>query len=67
MITGVFNVFFNFFGNSIHFSIIDNIFSVISQIISFLKDLVFAALIYKALNQGTVKLPVIDKLIDKYI
>ena len=67
VITGVFNVFFNFFGNSIHFSIIDNIFSVISQIISFLKDLVFAALIYKALNQGTVKLPVIDKLIDKYI
>ena len=67
LITGVFNVFFNFFGNSIRFSIIDNIFSVISQIISFLKDLVFAALIYKALNQGTVKLPVIDKLIDKYI
>ena len=67
VITGVFNVFFNFFGNSIHFSIIDNIFSVISQIISFLKDLVFAVLIYKAFNQGTIKLPVIDKLIDKYV
>ena len=67
VVTGVFNVFFNFFGKSIYPSVINTIFSVISQIISFLKDLVFAALIYKALNQGTVKLPVIDKLIDKYI
>lgn len=67
VITGVFNVFFNFFGNSIHFSFIDSIFGVISQIISFLKDVVFVVLIYKALNQGTIKLPVIDNLIDKYI
>ena len=67
VVTSVFIVFFNFFGKSIYPSVINTIFSVISQIISFLKDLVFAALIYKALNQGTVKLPVIDKLIDKYI
>lgn len=67
VVTGVFNVFFNFFGKSIYPSVINTIFSVISQIISFLKDLVFAVLIYKAFNQGTIKLPVIDKLIDKYI
>ena len=40
---------------------------MISQMVSLLKDLVFAVLIYKAFNQGTIKLPVIDKLIDKYI
>lgn len=39
----------------------------ISSAISIVKSVLFVILGLKALNQGTIKLPIIDKLIDKFI
>ena len=57
----------NTFGGSVRFEFINDVFSDIKGVISILKDLVFLGLIYKALNQGTIKLPVVDDLINKYM
>ena len=57
----------NTFGGNVHFEFINDVFSDIKGVISILKDLVFLGLIYKALNQGTIKLPVVDDLINKYM
>ena len=57
----------NVFGASIYFSFINSVFNVINSLIGIMKELVFVALIFKALSQGTVKLPVVDNLINKYM
>lgn len=57
----------NTFGASLRFEFINDVFSDIKGIISILKDLVFLGLIFKALNQGTIKLPVVDDLVNKYM
>lgn len=59
--------FINIFGASLYFSFINEVFSVISQVIYFIKDLLFIALIFKSFNQGTIKLPVVDNLINKHM
>lgn len=46
---------------------ISGINSTISSAITIVKSVLFVILGLKALNQGAIKLPVIDKLIDKYI
>lgn len=57
----------NLFGANLHFSFIVEAFNVITKLVGLLKDVVFIVLIYKALNQGTIKLPVVDNLIKKYM
>ncbi len=57
----------NTFGGNVRFEFINDVFSDIKGVISILKDVVFLGLIYKALNQGTIKLPVVDDLINKYM
>lgn len=46
---------------------ISGINSTISSAITIVKSVLFVILGLKALNQGSIKLPVIDKLIDKYM
>lgn len=46
---------------------ISGINSTISSAITIIKSVLFVILGLKALNQGVIKLPVIDKLIDKYM
>ncbi len=46
---------------------ISGINSTISSAITIIKSVLFVILGLKALNQGAIKLPVIDKLIDKYM
>lgn len=55
----------NIFGTNLYFSLINDIFGAIGGVIGIVKDLVFAGLIYKALNQGTIKISVIDNLINR--
>lgn len=52
-----------------YFSIraLSNIITMLRSIISFAESIVLIILGIKALNQGTITLPVIDKLIDKYM
>lgn len=46
---------------------ISGINSTISSAITIVKSVLFVILGLKALNQGSIKLPAIDKLIDKYM
>lgn len=46
---------------------ISGINSTISSAITIVKSVLFVILGLKSLNQGVIKLPVIDKLIDKYM
>lgn len=46
---------------------ISGIASAISGVITIVKSVLFIILGLKALNQGAIKLPIIDKIIDKYM
>lgn len=48
-------------------TVISGINSTISSVIAIVKSILFVILGFKAFNQGTIKLPVIDKLIGKYM
>lgn len=57
----------NTFGANVHFSFFNDVFDVITDLIGICKVLTFITLIFKALNLGTIKLPVIDDVINKYV
>ena len=56
------NNIFNIFGEIFSLSIVSNILSVITIALSILKTVVFIVLGLKALNQGTINIPVVDNL-----
>ena len=58
---------FSVFGGNFYISFIDNIIDVIDVALSIIKKLLFIVLGLKAFNQGTVKIPVIDSLVNKYM
>ena len=55
------------FGLTVSFSFVTNLFGVLTRVVSLLKDLVFAGLIFKSLNQGTIKIPFVDGIVEKYM
>lgn len=57
----------NIFGTHFHFDFINNIFGVLDDIVNFVRYILFLLLAYKALSQGSIKIPVVDKLLDKYL
>lgn len=57
--------FINLFGTSLYLSELNAIFSVLTSAVSIAKDLVFLFLIVKSLKLATVKVPVVDPLVDK--
>ena len=57
----------NVFGADIYLEFINNVFSVITKFIGIVRDFVFVGLIFKSLNQGTIKIPVVDGIIEKYM
>ena len=57
----------NTFGANIRFEFLNSVFSVVKGFINIVKDVVFLSLIVKALKKETIKLPVVDDLIEKYI
>lgn len=59
------NTIFNVFGSHFSLSILTNILAVISSALSILKTVVFLVLGLKALNQGTLTIPVVDNLTNK--
>ena len=46
---------------------ISNLVSAITSIIDIIEKLLFIGLGVKALNQGTIAVPVVDKLVSKYM
>ncbi len=55
------------FGGYVNVGILSFIASVIESAVSIIEKILFIVLGIKALNQGTVAVPVVDKLIGKYI
>lgn len=59
------NTIFNVFGSYFSLSVVTNILAVITSALSILKTVVFIVLGLKALNQGTLTIPVVDNLTNK--
>lgn len=56
---------FNIFKGSFSIRFLSSIISAARSILGFLETLLLLGLGFKALNQGTIKIPMIDKLVDK--
>ncbi len=54
------------FGGSFSITVLSRIVSAIVTILEFIEKILFIILGIKALNQGTITIPVVDKLIEKY-
>ncbi len=52
---------------NVRFSFINNIFSFLNSIVDLLKTVLFLYLGYVSVNEGTFAIPMIDKLISKYM
>lgn len=55
------------FGGNFHASFISNLVSAVTSIIDIIEKILFIGLGVKALNQGTIAVPVVDKLVSKYM
>lgn len=55
----------NIFGASFRISVLSNIIYMLREGLDLVEKVLFLLLGLKALNQGTIKVPVIDKLVDK--
>lgn len=69
LIPGALNVVFDFFGLfnlSIYLSFITKLFDVISTFISFVRTALMLLLGVKALSQGTIAIPVVDRFVEKH-
>lgn len=58
---------FNVFGGNFYIAFVSNIIDVINNALSIIEKLLFIVLGLKAFNQGTVKIPVVDSLVNKYM
>ena len=54
-------------GSSFYAVFITNLVSAVTSIIDIIEKLLFIGLGVKALNQGTITAPVVDKLVSKYM
>jgi hypothetical protein len=55
------------FGGFFSYSLISSIVSVFTGALSLIRTVVLLLLGVKALNQGTISVPVVDTLVDKYM
>ena len=55
------------FGGSFYIAILSNLVSAVVTALNILETLLLLGLGIKALNQGTIAVPVVDKLINKYM
>lgn len=64
-VIGFIDSIFTIFGGSFHISFLTNIIYMLRDGLSLVEKVLFLLLGLKALNQGTIKVPGVDKLIDK--
>lgn len=55
------------FGGSFYINFLSNLVSAVTSAIDIVEKLMFIGLGVKALNQGTIAVPVVDKLVGKYM
>lgn len=61
------NYIVSIFGGNFHISFISKLVTAVTSVIDFVEKLLFIGLGVKALNQGTIAVPVVDKLVSKYM
>lgn len=64
-VIGFVDSIFNIFGGSFHISVLTNIVYMLRDGLDLVEKVLFLLLGLKALNQGTIKVPVIDKFVEK--
>lgn len=57
----------NIFNGSFSIPLITSIISFITTVLSFLRTIILLGMGFKALNQGTLTLPVVDNLVNKHM
>ena len=57
----------NIFNGNFYVNFISKLINAFDVVISFIEKILFLILGFKAFNQGTVKIPVIDSFVDKYM
>lgn len=57
----------NIFNGNFYVAFVSKLINAFDVAISFIEKILFLILGFKAFNQGTVKIPVIDSLVDKYM
>lgn len=58
---------FAVFGGSFHLSVISSLIAVVLNALSIIETVLFVILGVKALDQGSVSIPIVDDLINKYM
>ena len=66
-VIGLIDSILNVFGGTFYITFISNIIDVIDNVLGLGENLLFIILGIKALNQGTLSVLIIDKLINKYM
>lgn len=66
-VIGFIDSFVSIFGGHFYIAFLSNLVNAITTALSILEKLLLLGLGLKALNQGTISVPVVDKLIDKYL
>ena len=66
-IIGIINNAAMVFGKTVSVSVVSKIITFIMSVISFVRVVLMLILGFKALNQGTIRLGVVDKTIDKHM
>lgn len=64
---GFIDSIFNVFGGSFYITIVTNLINLINSALNLIEAILFLILGFKALNQGTIKIPVIDSLVNKFM
>ncbi len=64
---GVIDSVLNVFGGNLYLAFVSNIIDVLDKVLVLAEKLLFIILGLKAFNQGNISVPVVDKLINKYM
>lgn len=64
---GVIDSLVSIFGGSVYIAFVSNLVSAVISVLNIVEKVLLLGLGLKALNQGTIAVPVVDKLIDQYM
>lgn len=57
----------NIFGTSFYFSVVNGIINAVTSALSIIREVLFLLMILKAFKQESIQVPVVDKIIEKYM
>ena len=55
------------FGGNFHIAFVTNLINAIVAVLNIIQKLLFLGLGMSALSQGTIAVPIVDNLVDKYM